>query len=48
MKEPQKTIRTSPKAHRLLKIVAAISGKMQYEVLETLLQREIDQPTINK
>jgi hypothetical protein len=36
----QVTIKTSPEALRLLRLVAALTGEKQYEVLERLLEKE--------
>lgn len=37
---PLVTIKTSPDARRLLRIVAAMTGEKQFEVLERLLRAE--------
>lgn len=41
MNTPQITIKTTPKAQQMLRLIAAHSGKKQYEVLERLLRKEL-------
>lgn len=38
----QKTIKTTEKAHKLIKLVCAHTGETQYQLLERLLQAELD------
>jgi len=41
MSEAQITIKTTPKAKHLLRLIAAQTGEKQYQVLERLLSREL-------
>jgi hypothetical protein len=40
MAQEQVTIKTSPKAKNLIRLVSAMSGEKQYELLERLLEDE--------
>jgi hypothetical protein len=42
MAEPQITTKTTRKAHQLLRLIAAMTGEKQYQVLERLLTEEWD------
>jgi hypothetical protein len=41
MNTPQITIKTTPKAKQLLRLIAAHTGEKQYQALERLLSREL-------